>query len=55
MKTIKGEPVRVGVAMLVPAASTPVHIRLVYRESGLVLNTEFGCKCDLGLLQKQKK
>lgn len=32
-KTIKGEPVRVGVAMLVFAASSqvPVHLRLVYR------------------------
>lgn len=39
-KTIKGEPVRVGVAMLVSAASSqvPVHLRLVYRESGLFLN-----------------
>lgn len=32
-KTIKGEPVRVGVAMLVSAASSqvPVYLRLVYR------------------------
>lgn len=42
--------------MLVSAASrkVPVHLRLVYRCSGLFLNTEFGCKCALGLLQKQK-
>lgn len=55
-KTIEGELVWVVVAMLVSAASrqVPVHRRLVYRWNGLFLNTEFGCKRVLGLLQKQK-
>lgn len=55
-KIIEGELVQVGVAMLVCAGirHVPVHLRLVYRWSGLFLNTECGCKRALGLLQKQK-
>lgn len=47
----------VSVAMLMSAAScqVPMHLRLVYRWNSFFLNSEFGCQCAVGLLQKQKR